>query len=124
VLLNYPELTKPRDKLNKVKHQVAHKIVYEGYPCSARVRQLTSEKFKCAKKEIEELLQVGITRHSNSRFASALHMVPKFTASGNTFRLCGDYYQVNRGTTPDKYPVPNIQTLLYRLGGSCMFSNG
>jgi len=87
-----------------------------------RVRQLTPEKFKCAKKEIEKLLQVGIIRRSNSPFALALHMVPKSTASGNTFRLCGDYHQVNRGTIPDKYPVPNSQTLLYRLGGYGIFS--
>ena len=30
ILLNYPELTQPRDKLNKVKHKVTHKIVFEG----------------------------------------------------------------------------------------------
>ena len=122
VLFQYPEITQPRDKVNKLKHKITHKIVFEGYPCSARVRQLTPEKLKCAKREIEELLQAGIIRRSNSPFASALHMVPKSAASGNTFRLCGDYRQVNRGTVPDRYPVPNIQTLFHRLGGSRIFS--
>ena len=122
VLLNYPEVTCPRDKLNKVKHKVTHKIVFEGYPCSARVRQLSPEKLKWAKKEIDELLEAGIIRRSNSPFASALHMVPKSSASGNTFRLCGDYRQINRGTVVDKYPVPNLQTLFHRLGGSSIFS--
>ena len=28
VVLNYPEVTCPRDKLNKVKHKVTHKIVF------------------------------------------------------------------------------------------------
>ena len=69
VLLNYPEVTCPRNKLNKVKHKATHKIVFEGYPCSARVRQLSPEKLKCAKKEIDELLEAGIIRHSNSSFA-------------------------------------------------------
>ena len=122
VLLNYPEVTCPRDKLNKVKHKVTHKIVFEGYPCSARVRQLSPEKLKCAKKEIDELLEAGIIRRSNSPFASALHMVPKSSASGNTFRLCGDYRQINRGAVVDKHPVPNLQTLFHRLGGSSIFS--
>jgi len=36
-------------------------------------------------------------------------MVPKSSASGNTFRLCGDYRQVNRGTIADKYTVPNTK---------------
>ena len=49
-------------------------------------------------------------------------MVPKSSASGNTFRLCGDYRQINRGTVVDKYPVPNLQTLFHRLGGSSHFS--
>ena len=122
ILLNYPEVTQPRHKLNKVKHKVTHRIVFEGYPCSAKVRQLSPEKLKCARREIEELPEAGIIQRSSSPFASALHMVPKSSASGNTFRLCGDYRQVNKGTVPDRYPVPNIQTLLYRLGGACIFS--
>ena len=36
--------------------------------------------------------------------------------------MCGDYRQVNKGTIPDRYPVPNIQNLLYRLGGASIFS--
>ena len=122
VLLKFPEVTQPRGKLNKVKHKVTQKIIFEGYPVSARTRQLTPEKLKCAKREIEEMLEAGIIRRSSSPYASALHMVPKTSASGNTFRLCGDYRQVNKGTIPDKYPVPNIQTLLHRLGGSSIFS--
>ena len=122
ILLNYPEVTQPHHKLNKVKHKVTHKIVFEGYPCSAKVRQLPPEKLKCARRELEELLEAGIIQRSSSPFASALHMVPKSSASGNTFRLCGDYRQVNKGTIPDRYPVPNIQTLLYRLGGASIFS--
>ena len=122
VLLKFPEVTQSRDKLNKLKHKITHKIIFQGYPVSARVRQLSPEKLKCAKKEIEVMLEAGIIRRSNSPFASALHMVPKTSVSGNTFRLCGDYRQVNKGTIPDQYPVPNIQTLLHRLGGSSIFS--
>ena len=68
------------------------------------------------------MLEAGIIRCSNLPFASALHMVPKTSATGNTFRLCADYHQVNKGTIPNQYPVPNIQTLLHRLGSSSIFS--
>ena len=122
VLLNYPEVTSPRNKLNKVKHKVTHKMFFEGYPCSARVRQLSPEKLKCAEKEIEEFLEAGIIRRSNSPFASALHMVPKSSASGDTFTLCGDYRLIKRGTVVDKYSMPNLQTLFHILGGSSIFS--
>ena len=121
MFLNYPEATCTRDKLSKVKHKVNHKIVFEDYPYSARVRQLSPEKLKCVKKEIDELLEAGIIRRSNSPSALALHMVPKSSASGNTFRLCGDHRQINGGTVVDKYPVPNLQTLFHRLGGSSIF---
>ena len=122
MLLKFPEVTQSRDKLNKVKYKITHKIIFQAYPVSARVKQLSPEKLKCAKKEIEEMLEAGIIRRSNSSSASALHLVLKTSVSGNTFRLCGDYRQVNKGTIPDQYPVPNIQTLLHRLGGSSMFS--
>ena len=122
VLFKFLEVTQSRDKLNKVNHKITHKIIFQGYLVSARVRQLLPEILKCAKTKIEEMLEAGIIRRSNSPFVSALHMVPKSSATGNTFRSCGDYRQVNKGTIPDQYPVPNIQTLLPRLGGSSIFS--
>ena len=86
------------------------------------MRQLSPEKSKWAKREIEEMLQASIIRRSNSPFASALHTVPKTSASGNIFRLRGDYRQVSKGTIPDQYPAPNMQTFLHSLGGSNILS--
>ena len=49
-------------------------------------------------------------------------MVPKQTATGGTYRLCGDYRQLNKMTIEDKYPIPNAQTLFYRLADATVFS--
>ena len=34
----------------------------------------------------------------------------------------GDYRQLNKMTIKDKYPIPNVQTLFYRLAGAKVFS--
>ncbi len=39
-----------------------------------------------------------------------------------TWRPCGDYRRLNLATTPDSYPLPNIQDLSSRLHGCSIFS--
>jgi hypothetical protein len=46
-------------------------------------------------------------------------MVPKPSGS---WRPCGDYRRLNSATTPDKYPLPNLQDLSNFLNGSTIFS--
>jgi hypothetical protein len=46
-------------------------------------------------------------------------MVPKPNGS---WRPCGDYRRLNAATTPDKYPLPNLQDLSNFLHGSTIFS--
>jgi hypothetical protein len=46
-------------------------------------------------------------------------MVPKPDGS---WRPCGDYRRLNNVTTPDKYPLPNMQDLSTFLHGSTIFS--
>ncbi|MFN9907345.1 MAG: hypothetical protein ACK56F_14695 [bacterium] len=62
---------------------------------------------------------LGIVRRSNSPWSSPLHMVPKPNGS---WRPCGDYRRLNAATTPDKYPLPNLQDLSNFLHGSTIFS--
>jgi hypothetical protein len=46
-------------------------------------------------------------------------MVPKKDGS---WRPCGDYRHLNMITTPDKYPLPNMQDLSNGLDGCSVFS--
>ncbi len=61
----------------------------------------------------------GIVRRSKSPWASPLHMVPKKDGS---WRPCGDYLCLNLVTTPDKYPLPNMQDLSNGLHDCTIFS--
>ena len=54
--------------------------------------------------------------------ASPMRMVPKTTANGGTYRLCGDYRHLNKITIKGSYPIPNAQSLFHRLAGSTIFS--
>ena len=46
-------------------------------------------------------------------------MVPK---PGGGWRPCGDYRRLNQITTPDWYPLPNMQDLANHLHGATVFS--
>jgi hypothetical protein len=52
-------------------------------------------------------------------WSAPLHMVMK---PDGTWRPCGNYRRLNLATTPDTYPLPNIQDLSSRLHGCSIFS--
>ncbi|GJX84709.1 putative mitochondrial protein [Tanacetum coccineum] len=68
---------------------------------------------------VNELLEVGVIKHSNSPSASPIVMVKKID---NTWRMCIDYMQLNKHTIKDKFPNPNIEELIDELHGETMFS--
>ena len=72
-----------------------------------------------AKKEFEILEQLHIVRPSSSPWASPLHMVKK---NDGSWRPCGDYRQVNSITTPDRYPIPNLQHIHHEMAGCTIFT--
>ncbi len=63
--------------------------------------------------------KAGIIRRSNSPWASPLHLVPKKDGS---WRPCGDYRRLNAVTIPDRYPLPNMQSLNDRIARCTVFS--
>ena len=82
-------------------------------------RHLSPDKLTVAKREFEEMEQMGIVRRSNSPWSSPLHIVAKQYVG---WRLCGDYRRMNHTTVPDRYPIPHIQDFSLLLTEKTVFS--
>ncbi|MGH0121890.1 UNVERIFIED_CONTAM: hypothetical protein FKN15_067186 [Acipenser sinensis] len=72
-----------------------------------------------ADSQIEQSLEAGLARKSNSSWASPIVMVRK---KDQTFRLCVDYRALNERTVKDAYPLPRIQDTLDTLSNAKWFS--
>jgi hypothetical protein len=104
----------------KPTHGVEHHIHTGSHPpVFAKARRLDPQKIKIAKAEFKKLESAGIIHCSKSPWALPLHMVSK---KDGPWRSCGDYSCLNMITTPEKYPLPNMQDLSNGLDGCSVFS--
>lgn len=73
-------------------------------------------------RQIQEMLQNGIIRKSNSPMASPLVCVLKGKEGCDGVRLAVDYRYVNSFTHDDSYPLPDLQSIFQHVGHSNIIS--
>ena len=98
---------------------VKHSIRTSGVPVCLPVRRTPIVLREAIKAHIDEMLEHGIIRESNSPYASPIVMVPK---KGGELRFCIDYRELNKQTIKDKYPLPRIDETIESLYGATIFS--
>jgi hypothetical protein len=120
LLQTFPSILRTGDVKPAPNHGVEHHIHTGNHlHVFAKSRRQDPEKLQITKAEFKRLESAGIVRRSKSPWASPLHMVPKKDGS---WQPCNDYRRLNLVTTPDKYPLPNMQDLSNGLHGCTIFS--
>lgn len=104
-----------------IKHEI--KLLDES-PIYQRPYRLPQVQREEVKNHINKLLQENIIRHSDSPWASPVHLVPKkLDASGKPkWRMVIDFRKLNEQTRSDKYPLPNIEDIFSQINDSKIFS--
>lgn len=76
------------------------------------------------RKQIQEMEEQGIIRKSCSRYSSPLIVVPKKVDNSGEqkYRIVVDYRKLNEVTIDDKFPLPNIDSILDKLGRAQYFT--
>lgn len=99
---------------------VKHKIdTGDALPWKCNPRPISQAKRKGLDNALDELLDTGVARPSESPWGFPVVLVEK---KDGTYRLCVDYRRLNEVTKKDAYPLPNISSLVSNLGGAMYFT--
>lgn len=83
-------------------------------PCNRTPPRRTDKtRGKALMEEIDILRNAGLVDTSTAANYSHAFVVPK---SGNKWRVVIDYKNLNKITTAEKWPLPNIQQMIHRIG--------
>ncbi|KAL4007941.1 hypothetical protein ACER0C_001793 [Sarotherodon galilaeus] len=99
-----------------VKHQIK---LSDPTPFKQRPRPIHPQDFDAVRKHLQELLDSGVIRESDSPFASPIVVARKKNGS---VRLCIDYRKLNLQTIKDAYALPKLEDTFSALAGSKWFT--
>ena len=100
---------------------VDHKIeiIPGSSPPSKQTYRLSQPELDELKRQLDDYLATGFIQPSKSPYRAPVIFVKKKDGS---MRMCIDYRALNKITIKNKYPLPRIDDMLDRVGGSKYFS--
>ena len=104
-------------KTDKVKYKIK---VTDPVPFKERYRRIPPSQYEAVRKHLQEMLDLGAIRPSDSPWCSAVVLVKK---KNGELKFCIDLRKLNARTVKDAYSLPRIDETLERLKGSCVFSS-
>lgn len=104
--------------------EITHKIdTGNAPPIYKRAYRVPHAQREVMNKLIQDQLDRGIIVPSKSPYAAPVIIVPKKTTDGTPkYRFCVDFRSLNLVTTPDVYPLPNINETIDMLGNAKYFT--
>ena len=103
-------------RTNLVKHHIK---LTDPVPFKEAYRRIPPQMYDEVKAHIQEMLNLGAIRPSNSPWASAMVLVRK---KDGRLRFCIDLRRLNNRTIKDAYSLPKIESILDSLIGAQIFS--
>ena len=103
-------------RTNLVKHHIK---LTDPVPFKEAYRRIPPQMYDEVKTHLQEMLDLGALRPSNSPWASAIVLVRK---KDGRLRFCIDLRKLNNRTVKDTYSLPRIESILDSLGGAQIFS--
>ena len=99
---------------------IQHRIpTSDDIPVNQRHRRIPPNQLAEVKEHLQDLLDKGVIKPSQSNYASPIVLVRK---KSGALRMCVDYRQLNSKVKRDAYPLPRIDESLDVLGGAKYFS--
>ncbi|GBG80095.1 hypothetical protein CBR_g30462 [Chara braunii] len=100
---------------------ISHEIILEAgvVPPKGCIYRMSEEELEVLRAQLDDLLAKGWIRPSSSPYGAPVLFVRK---KNKDLRLCIDYCKLNVQTVKNAGPLPRIDDLLERLGGTKYFS--
>ncbi|XP_019460010.1 PREDICTED: uncharacterized protein LOC109359770 [Lupinus angustifolius] len=100
-------------------HNHQNPLLQGTNPVNKRPYRYTKHQKDIIDELVQDMLHSGIIQNSSSPYASPVVLVGK---KDDSWRLCVDYRELNKGNVKDRFPIPLVEDLMDELHGSTIFS--